>query len=156
MAFKQKFYDAGEHVICGSYKLDQDRYSYADWLNILECNRSKETVNPKFGVSDTFLAENEDGNLVGIINIRYDLTPFYQDSGHIGYSVVPEQRRKGYATQMLQAALEMAKVHGLSRVKLVCQTANIASKRTIQACGGTLCRVFEKDGICKEEYQIIL
>lgn len=69
MAFKQKFYDAEECVIYGSYKLDQDRYFYADWLNILEHNRSEETANPKFGVSDTFFAKNEAGELVGIISI---------------------------------------------------------------------------------------
>ena len=153
-AFKQKFYDAGERVIYGSYKLDQDRYSYADWLDILERNRSEETANPKFGVSDTFFAENEFGELVGIINIRYELTPFYKDSGHIGYSVVPDQRRKGYATEMLQSALVLAKQHGLTDVKLVCRADNTASKRTILKCGGQLCRTFWKNGIIEDEYCI--
>ena len=154
LAFKQKFYDAGERVIYGSYKLDQDRYPYADWLNILERNRSKETSNPKFGVSDTFFAKSETGELVGIINIRYELTPFYKDSGHIGYSVVPNLRRKGYATEMLQSALVLAKQHGLTEVKLVCRADNTASKRTILKCGGRLNRSFWKNGIIEEEYCI--
>ena len=156
LAFKKSFYDAGEQVISGSYKLDQDRYTYTDWLAILERNRSEETANPKFGVSDTFLAENDAGELVGIINIRYHLTLFYQDSGHIGYSVVPDQRRKGYATAMLQSALGLAKQHGMKEVKLVCRADNIASKRTIMRCGGQLSRSFGSDETRKEEYSIRL
>lgn len=55
MEFKQKFYDNGEKTIFGSYKLDVDRYSYSEWLDIIKSNTSAETANPKFGVSDTLL-----------------------------------------------------------------------------------------------------
>ena len=154
--FKQQFLDAGERVISGSYKLDQDRYTYGDWLAILESNRSGETANPKFGVSDTFFAENEDQELVGIINIRYELTPFYKDSGHIGYSVVPQHRRKGYAAEMLRNVLELAKRRGLKEVKLVCMADNIASKKTILRCGGLLTRRFGPEDSPKEEFRICL
>ena len=155
-AFKNSFFDAGERVISGSYKLDQDRYAYEDWLAILESNRSAETANPKFGVSETFLAENEENELVGIINIRYELTPFYKDSGHIGYSVVPQQRRKGYATEMLQNVLKLAKQRGMTEVMLVCLADNIASKRTILRCGGQLTRRFGPEDSLKEEFRISL
>ena len=154
--FKKSFFNAGERIISGSYKLDQDRYTYADWLAILESNRSAETANPKFGVSDTYLAVNEESELVGIINIRYALTPFYKDSGHIGYSVVPQHRQKGYATEMLQNVLKLAKQRGMTEVKLVCLADNIASKKTILRCGGQLLRVFDSGGEQKEEYGICL
>ena len=154
--FKRQFFDAGERVISGSYKLDQDRYTYTDWLAILESNRSAETANPKFGVSDTFFAENEEHELVGIINIRYELTPFYQDSGHIGYSVAPRHRQKGYATEMLQNVLELAKQRGLKEVKLVCLADNTASKKTILRCGGQLTRGFGPADSLKEEFRICL
>ena len=155
-AFKNSFFDAGERVISGSYKLDQDRYTYADWLAILESNRSGETANPKFGVSDTFFAENEEHDLVGIINIRYELTPFYKNSGHIGYSIVPQHRRKGYATEMLQNVLKLAKQRGMTEVMLVCMADNIASKKTILRCGGQLTRRFGSEDSLKEEFRICL
>ena len=155
-AFKKCFFDAGERVISGSYKLDQDRYTYADWLTILESNRTAETANPKFGVSETFLAENEENDLVGIINIRYELTPFYRDSGHIGYSVVPQHRRKGYATEMLQSVLKLAKQRGMTEVMLVCLADNTASKKTILRCGGEPAQRFGPADSLKEEFRICL
>ena len=152
LAFKQSFFDAGEGVINGSFKLDQERYSYAEWLSILESSRSEETANPRFGESDTFFAENEDGELVGIVNVRYELTAFYQNSVHIGLSVVPARRRRGYGAEILRAALALAGQHGLAEVKLVCLASNAASRATILKCGGRLNRVFGDGEDLKEEY----
>ena len=44
-----------------------------------------------------FLIREEDNKLVGMINIRYDLTPnMLEFGGHIGYGIRPTERRKGY------------------------------------------------------------
>lgn len=67
MEFKLKFYNHGEKTIFGSYKLDTDRYSYAEWLEIIQNNASVDTANPKFGVSDTLFAVNEENEIVGIL-----------------------------------------------------------------------------------------
>ena len=156
LKFKKKFYDNGENTIYGSYKLDVDKYSYPEWIEIIQNNAHMNTANPKFGVSDTFFAVNLQNEIVGIINIRYDMKEFYKDSGHIGYSVVPDKRRQGYATEMLNAALIKMKEHNLLEVKVVCTADNIPSKKTIMACKGTLSRVIRTDDIDKEEYIITL
>lgn len=154
--FKHCFYSRGERTIYGSYKLDVDRYSYNEWLNIIERNSKKETADSRFGISDTFFAVNENEKIVGIINIRYNQPDFYKDSGHIGYSVLPTMRKKGYATEMLHMALEKEREHGLSEVKLVCMADNIGSKKTILKCGGVLNRSFGPDDAKREEYIIKL
>ena len=154
--FKQQFYSNGEKTIYGSYKLDQDRYSYAEWLEIINSNSRPETANPKFGTSDTFFAVNADDELVGIINIRYELTAFYENSGHIGCSIAPRHRKKGYSKKMLQLAFERAREHGLNQIKLVCDERNLASKSLILSCGGQLNRVIASDDSTKEEYTIQL
>lgn len=154
--FKMKFYNNGEKTIFGSYKLDVDKYSYLEWLEIIINNARFSTANPKFGVSDTLFAMNEENKIVGIINIRYDMTEFYKDSGHVGYSVVPEERMKGYATEMLKEALKRFKTHNLSEVKVVCSADNMPSRKTIIACGGKLNRIIKSENSDKEEYIIML
>ena len=61
--------------------------------------------------------------------------------GHIGYSVHPDERRKGYATRMLQLDLENARKLGLQRVMVTCDDGYLGSEKTIGKNGG----VYEKD-----------
>jgi predicted acetyltransferase len=62
--------------------------------------------------------------------------------GHIGYSVVPWKRRRGYATQALREMLRDAKAEGLRYVEITTPTVNIASQRVILANGGVLVEEF--------------
>lgn len=156
LSFKQEFYANGERTIPGSYKLDQERYTYSQWLEIINSNLTEQTANPKFGTSETYFAENEHGVLVGILNLRHTLTPFYKDHGHIGISVLPSKRKQGYASAMLSAALPLARQRGISELKLVCSSTNAASRGTILSCGGSSARTFSSDGTDKEEYIIYL
>lgn len=156
LAFKQEFYDHGEKTINGSYKFDNEKYSYGEWLEIIHNNLDPEKYNPKFGFSHTLFAVNDSGRIVGIINFRHAITDFYRDSGHIGYSVRPSERNKGYATEMLRQVLEIAKRQGLSEVYITCKKSNEASRKTIIQNCGVLKREFEKDAIAYEEYLITL
>ena len=156
IAFKQEFFNNGQQTINGSYKLDVDKYSYSAWLKIITDNLHKEDANPKYGTSHTFFAINEEKKIVGVINFRHTLTEFYKDSGHIGYSVRPSERNKGYATEMLRQLLTIAKAHGLSNILLVCKTDNIASIKVITKNEGEITRTFSKDNINYTEYLINL
>ena len=154
LSFKKEFIDNGEKTINGSYKLDMNKYSYLEWLQIIKDNLNKETMNPKFGFSHTFFAVRNDGEIIGIVNFRHTLTDFYKDLGHIGYSVRPSERKKGYATEILKQVLEFAKSQGLTKVFLTCKKDNEASKKTILRNGGVLNRSFVKNAIEYEEYYI--
>lgn len=139
-AFKQEFFDNGEPIINGSALFDQ--MDYPSWLALVQQNSSADTVRDDWVAASTFFAKRKaDDKLVGIIDIRHNLNhPFLQEfGGHIGYAVRPGERRKGYATAMLQLALAYAKEKlGLSRVMLGCYTDNEGSNRTILRCGGKL------------------
>lgn len=58
--------------------------------------------------------------------------------GHIGYGVRPSERGKGYATVILNLALEKCKDLSLGKVMIVCKEGNIGSARVIEKNGGIL------------------
>jgi predicted acetyltransferase len=63
--------------------------------------------------------------------------------GHIGYSVVPWKRGRGYATRALALLLEDVRNEGLEYVELTTEVANLASRRVIEANGGVLVERFQ-------------
>lgn len=81
-----------------------------------------------------------DGAFCGAISLRYqprteDLPPHV--SGHAGYAVVPWKRRQGHATRALSLLLPIAHQFGLPRLLITCDEDNHASRRVIEANGGT-------------------
>lgn len=77
--------------------------------------------------------------LLGVAKLRHTLTPALEDiGGHIGYSIRPRERGKGYGARILAMTLERARALGLSRVLLTCDTANVRSARVILRNGGVL------------------
>jgi predicted acetyltransferase len=88
-----------------------------------------------------------DGEFAGAINLRWqpgtrELPPTCL--GHIGYSVVPWRRRRGYATAALAAMLPIAAAEGLPVVDITTDLDNVASQRVIEANGGVLVERFTK------------
>lgn len=99
-----------------------------------------EASAPGYAPSKTWwVRDTESGKLIGAVNIRAYLTKAgFEAWGHIGYGVRPSERRKGYATQMLQMALERCRGMHMDRVLLGCLEDNVASVKTIEKCGGKL------------------
>ena len=116
-----------------------------DWLKDARRLRNPETVPEGWVVSTQFLAIREsDGALVGMIQVRHEIESSHylkNYGGHIGYSVRPGERRKGYATQMLAQALAFCRELGIREVLMTCWPYNIGSKKAIIANGG----IFESE-----------
>ena len=88
-----------------------------------------------------------DGEFCGSIGFRWQPGTTELPSyclGHIGYSVVPWKRRRGYATRALQLFLPHVRKEGLAYVELTTDADNVASRRVIEANGGTLVERFHK------------
>ena len=91
-----------------------------------------------------------DGEFCGSIGFRWqkgtdELPPYCL--GHIGFSVVPWKRKRGYATAALRALLPEAAAEGLSYVELTTDETNLGSQRVIVANGGRLVEKFKKDPV---------
>ena len=112
--------------------------TYEEWIDF--DNRLSKKYGKTFVPSNVYLAIRiSDNKLVGIIDIRTELSEFlYNYGGNIGYSVLPEERRKGYAKEMLKLTLVKCKEINIKKVLLTCDKENIASAKTIQANGGIL------------------
>ncbi|HWS42008.1 MAG TPA: GNAT family N-acetyltransferase [Pseudoflavonifractor sp.] len=138
LAYRRSFLERGDSLD-GTANL-RAVATYADWLSALRDNESQETVRPGLVDATTFLAvSRSDGRLVGMIDVRHRLNAYLEQfGGHIGYSVLPSERRKGYAAEMLRLALEWCRDYGMERVLVTCDSENIASERTILSNGGVL------------------
>ena len=154
-AFKQEFIDNGENTINGSELLDRME-SYDEWLKSVTDNISEETVNPSWVVTDTYFAFDDNGRIVGIIDLRHELNDFLKDFGNSGYSVRPSERRKGYATQMLGLIVKRAEEIGLERLQLSVERTNEPSVKTIIKNNGKYERSFEFEGEEADVYIINL
>jgi predicted acetyltransferase len=91
-------------------------------------------------VPSSFLFAFVDDRIVGRTSIRHHLNSRLERiGGHIGYAVVPEFRRRGYATEILRQSLEIASDQlGLRRVLVTCDDDNLGSIRVIEKNGGIL------------------
>lgn len=155
----REFWDNGSSIH-GTGELDDflENKTYEDWLIQLEEN-SDTSVRIPGRVNDAtfFYIREEDDTIIGMVNIRFGLNAFlFREAGHIGYSIRPTERGKGYATQMLQEALGFCRLIGLSRVLVVCGKTNRASARVIEKCGGVMEDevVRERDGEILQRYWI--
>ena len=84
-----------------------------------------------------FFIRKYDNRLVGMIQVRHCFNDFLEKyAGHIGYSVRPSERRKGYAKAMLKMVLPFCREIGINRVLIACIDGNVGSEKTILANGG--------------------
>jgi len=87
----------------------------------------------------TYWLLGDDRQILGMCRLRHHLNDeLLVHGGHIGYYIRPGERGKGYGTQLLALVLEAARGLGIQRALLTVNTANVHSRRLIEANGGVM------------------
>ena len=157
-AYRKEFLDCGDSMdgTEGLRRYEDPK----DWIERLDSLKDPSRIPANMVPATLYMYVREgDDKIVGMIDIRHYLNEHLaQFGGHIGYSVAPSERRKGYASQMLSLVLPKCKELGIEKVLITCIRGNEGSRRTILKNGGLYeSTVYEKDeGIYLERYWINL
>lgn len=147
---KNDFISHNESRIQGSGSLEK----YGDlniWLKSMK--EIEQGLNPKLVPTTYYLILSND-EVVGTICIRHYLTKELEEfGGHIGYSIKPSARRRGYAKEALKEILQLYK-DNYDEVLIMCEQKNIASNKTIIANGGILIDQINKFGLSINKYTV--
>ena len=118
---------------------DTENFSYEEWL---ESNQNQEMgINLTEGwvPAIQLVAFSVKGQAIGFLNLRLRLSNFLlEEGGHIGYSIRPSERGKGYAKETLCQGLQVAKEKSIKKALVTCSVNNSASRAVILVNGGLL------------------
>jgi predicted acetyltransferase len=151
MDYRKEFIERKELNIYGSCGLV--RYNnFNEWLEHTLSIEKDILEKDKVNATTYFCINEDDERIVGSIQLRHALTNELRAyGGHIGYSIRPTMRRRGYGTEQLALALEEAKRMGIPKVMVCCDRDNPASAAVILRNGG----IFEWEGLYEPTGEII-
>ena len=132
--------------INGSGGLDVFTDNYEGWLEKLEGDYVQEPNEERVPARTFFLVRETDRRIVGMINIRLALNERLRHyGGHMGYSIRPTERGKGYNRINLYLGLKFCDAHGIDKVFMDADLDNPASWKTMEALGGVRIREYYDD-----------
>lgn len=140
-----EFYQYNSQIngVGGLYRYLED---YPGWLKKLEEDKNRIPTKEKVPALTFFLLRENDNRIVGMINIRLALNDrLSKYGGHIGYSIRPTERRKGYNKINLYLGLLVCQEYGIKEIFLDCDKDNLGSAKTMQALGGVMVREYFDD-----------
>ena len=111
---------------------------FDEYLRQIAVFRQGQRVPRGYVPQTTYWSVLDGTTIVGLGRIRHELSPaLFYEGGHIGYTVRPSFRGKGFGTRQCALLVEKTSAeYGFRRVLITCNEDNIASRRIIEANGG--------------------
>lgn len=151
----EEWKQSGEKIIPGV--LNEDATDFQAMISRIEGYSQGIGLKETWVQNSTYWFVRDDNKIIGAINIRHRLNDYLKNiGGHIGYGIRPNERRKGYATEMLGKALDIVSEMGIKSILITCDKDNIASAKTIIKNGGDLHSEDSDNGIVFQRYWIDL
>lgn len=145
IAYVNEFYQY-QSEINGTGGLQRFLEDYGAWLEKLSADYVRIPDEERVPARTYFLVRASDGRIVGMSNIRLALNEkLRRFGGHIGFSIRPTERGKGYNNVNLYLALKVCARYGVESVLMDADLDNPASWRTMEALGGTRIREYFDD-----------
>ncbi len=119
---------------------------YEGWLEKLNMDYTMIPGEERVPARTYFLVRESDSRIIGMINIRLALNERLSHyGGHIGYSIRPTERGKGYNKINLYLGLKVCRKYGIERIFMDADLENPASWKTMEAFGGVRIREYYDD-----------
>ena len=116
---------------------DAENFVYEEWLKNNQDNEMGINLPEGWVPAIQLVSFDVAGQALGFLNLRLRLNDYLlENGGHIGYSIHPSERGKGYAKESLRQGLQVAKEKNIKRALVTCSTENPASRAVILANGG--------------------
>ena len=132
---------------------DAENFVYEEWLEENLQAEAGLNIPENWVPAIQLISFDVAGQALGFLNLRLRLNDYLlEKGGHIGYSIRPSERGKGYAKESLRQGLQIAKKKNIKRALVTCSTENPASRAVILANGG----VYEDNRNGTERYWIEL
>ena len=118
---------------------DAENFVYEEWLKNNQDHEMGINLPEGWVPAIQLVSFDVAGQALGFLNLRLRLNDYLlEKGGHIGYSIRPSERGKGYAKESLRQGLQVAKGKNIKRALVTCSTENPASRAVILANGGKL------------------
>ena len=135
--------------VVAAYRSDPEVAQFQDWpmpydtAGLFERLAANESLEPDLSVG-TNLAIECNGQLVGDVYARVD-----GGIAEIGFTLSPQHRGRGYATQAAAAMVDhLIEHHGVHRVEASVDPENLASMRVLEAIG------MRKEALARRAYLV--